>query len=118
MSDIFSFIMTVYPLRCLEYCSSKGNAYAAPIWGDQCSCGDELPQSREKVKKKSDSDCTRVCPGDSSAMCGGHDNRINIYHNSAVTPTATPTTTAPATTSKYFVHNPDNSDHLNVLVTK
>ena len=57
---------------CIAAC--EGFKYAGVENGNQCFCGDILPAAALKRA----GECTRVCPGDQSEMCGGS-WRINIF---------------------------------------
>ena len=91
----------------MGHCSSLKYAYSALIWGGQCCCGNEPPNVRHK---KPESSCDKACPADQSAMCGGPDNRVNVYKIEgggggsgssarATTPPTTSTTTLPPATT-------------------
>ena len=78
--------------RCYQKCKSLGKAYYAPIWGDQCSCGNHEPKSRYK---KAEGYCNKPCPGNPSLKCGGvsPSNRVNVYKIQTGTTTASTTST-------------------------
>ena len=74
--NIYLDLTSAVERRCREHCSSLRYAYYALIWGYQCSCGNDPP---DVEYKKDEPYCYRTCPGDPSEMCGGSDNRVNIY---------------------------------------
>ena len=57
---------------CIAAC--KGYKYAGTELGYLCFCGNVLPAA----ELKRPGECTTVCSGNQSEMCGG-DERINIY---------------------------------------
>ena len=59
--------------KCLEFCSTKGYAFYG-VNGIECFCDSDAPSDDPRP----DSDCTSVCGGDSTQICGGY-WRINIY---------------------------------------
>ena len=52
--------------RCADKCSDGGFSYYGLVWGNQCSCGNDI--GGEQV---GDSECNTPCVGDNSQMCGG-----------------------------------------------
>ena len=60
--------------RCKEYCRENGWAIAGVEWSKECFCGNDIPKERI-----ADSNCNRVCSGDSQQICGGG-WAMNIYH--------------------------------------
>lgn len=98
---------------CLTLCEDSGYTYAGLEYGDECYCGDSLPDSITY----STTGCTMACAGDASQTCGG-DWTIDLYElastgNSTSTLSATATSTAtsiggdlaasPSTTTKTSV---------------
>ena len=55
----------------------------------QCGCGNDPPE--EKFKKE-ESYCDRACPADPGEMCGGYDNRVNVYKMDDALTTPDPST--------------------------
>ena len=94
--------------RCFDHCSSNGKDFYGLVYGDQCQCGNTKPNSSYK---KAESYCGTTCPGDSSAKCGGSDNRSNIYQI-ATTPTTTTTTQTSSTTTTTATTTPGKDDWL------
>ena len=99
----FGLGMFMYKLswfRCFDHCSTRGDDYYGLIWEKQCSCGNNKPDDKYK---KAESHCGTVCPGDSSAKCGGGSgtNRVNIYQIGGATTTTTVVTTSSKWISKF-----------------
>ena len=55
------------PQLCNDKCSEDGFSYFGLVWGNQCSCGNNI--GGEQV---SDGECNTPCVGDASQMCGGN----------------------------------------------
>jgi glyoxal oxidase-like protein/WSC domain-containing protein len=62
------------PTTCLGNCSYFGYAAGALEYGDECYCGDPIPNPIIRPE----SECETVCPGNVTAMCGGG-ARMNYY---------------------------------------
>ena len=83
--------------RCVDSCTVSGYNYAGLQYRTQCICANEQPHGT----KQNESDCDYVCPGDSSANCGGH-WMMSVYQTSnapTTSTTITTTTTTDSTTS-------------------
>ena len=82
--------------RCHELCTNKGYNYYGLVWGDQCSCGNNI--GGEKI---GDGECNTPCVGDTSQMCGGDGaaNPTVVYQigggNTGTKPPTDPTTQPP-----------------------
>ena len=59
--------------KCLEFCSTNGFSFYG-VTGTECFCDNDAPTE----DLLSDSECTRLCGGDSTQICGG-DWKLNIY---------------------------------------
>ncbi|KAJ8698712.1 hypothetical protein PTI98_005387 [Pleurotus ostreatus] len=62
---------------CVAFCSANEFSFAGLEFGDECFCGNSIGSST----KKSDSECTMVCTGNSAEFCGGRD-RLTLYSTS------------------------------------
>ncbi|EFW13530.1 copper radical oxidase [Coccidioides posadasii str. Silveira] len=82
--------------NCENACMSEGYVYAGVEYSGECWCDNELrnggpaPDGEEK--------CTMPCNGNPQQNCGGPD-RLNLYQNTAVSPSTGPTTAQPTITS-------------------
>ncbi|XP_075237841.1 uncharacterized protein LOC142334050 isoform X2 [Lycorma delicatula] len=66
------------PHYCVGLCYSLGYQYAGMQYNVQCFCGDRHLSSEAKVD---DSQCSKLCSGDTSKKCGG-DWRLSVYSTS------------------------------------
>ncbi|KAF1349914.1 hypothetical protein BDV97DRAFT_377089 [Delphinella strobiligena] len=55
---------------CLAYCQTRGYHYAGLEYGDQCFCGNNLPEKAAPVEGVL-GNCITTCHGNSSEYCGG-----------------------------------------------
>ncbi|KAH6693618.1 WSC domain-containing protein [Plectosphaerella plurivora] len=63
------------PEKCLASCHEDGMPYAGLEFGRECWCGTALPSNTQSV---SIGECSKVCSGDSSLLCGGSD-RLSLF---------------------------------------
>ncbi|KAL8933990.1 MAG: hypothetical protein Q9211_005469, partial [Gyalolechia sp. 1 TL-2023] len=91
---------------CLSACSQ--NVYAGIEYGRECWCGDTLAST--SVPAAAESECSKVCPGNTSQICGAG-NRLTLYTkkstaanfrmaNVAATTDSTSSTSASSTSSQ------------------
>ncbi|XP_031569217.1 uncharacterized protein LOC116303758 isoform X3 [Actinia tenebrosa] len=74
------------PVRCLQYCQSKGYSYLGLEWSTECYCGNHY----DKYGNASASECSSPCAGDPSKTCGGP-WRLSVYTtNPAILPSSAP----------------------------
>ena len=82
--------------RCHDLCTNKGYNYYGLVWGNQCSCGNNI--GGEKID---DGECNTPCVGDTSQMCGGYGeaNPTVVYQirggNTGTQPSTDPPTQPP-----------------------
>ena len=82
---MLNFFYHTIRLRCRKHCAAFNHTYYALIWGDQCCCGNDPP--KEEFKKE-ESHCYKNCPGEPSEMCGGSNNKVNVYKRQDKNPIA------------------------------
>lgn len=66
------------PKTCLSLCASYGYMYAGMEYGEECYCGDASDVTAGGSQKVAESDCSMICPGDGTALCG-NGNRLTLY---------------------------------------
>ncbi|WVR05826.1 hypothetical protein IAU60_002851 [Kwoniella sp. DSM 27419] len=54
--------------KCLSLCEDKGFKYAGAEYGDECYCGDSIP---EDIEYNTEGACNVVCDGLDTEACGG-----------------------------------------------
>ncbi len=66
---------------CLNFCVSKGFAYAGVEYSVECYCGTSLAATSTQV---ADSDCNMPCSGDATKPCGAG-SRLSLFYTTAIT---------------------------------
>ena len=69
---------------CIAFCSSNNYAFAGVEYSSECYCGNVIAVAG---KAATATDCNMACSGASGEACGGPD-RLNIFHNDAITTVA------------------------------
>ncbi|KAK9893605.1 WSC-domain-containing protein [Cystobasidium minutum MCA 4210] len=72
------------PLKCTQFCSSKGLQYSGVEYGRECYCGSSFVNggSGDLIDE---SRCSVTCAGDDTQKCGGH-STLSLYSNTALAP--------------------------------
>lgn len=84
------------PSWCQSTCLTAGYSLAGVEYGFQCFCANSITTSSSSGVSVAASDCSEVCPGNSSQTCG-NGNRIYIY--SYTTPSSTSTSSSSTSTT-------------------
>ncbi|KAM7191558.1 putative fungistatic metabolite [Naviculisporaceae sp. PSN 640] len=69
---------TMTPNMCLNRCREYGYMAAGLEYGEECYCGDPANIAAQGATFRPESECGVVCPGNSSAICGGG-SRLTTY---------------------------------------
>ena len=69
---------------CVSFCDSNGFAFAGVEYSTECYCGNVIAVSGAAADA---GDCNMACGGAADEACGGP-NRLNIFHNGAITTAA------------------------------
>ena len=65
--------------KCMDYCSSKGYAFAGTEFARECWCGNSVAPGRQpKTTIASLAGCSTRCGGDATQYCGG-DAWLSLY---------------------------------------
>jgi hypothetical protein len=62
---------------CVGTCKSKGYSFAGAEYAKECYCGNSIAPS---AVKKPDSDCNKLCSGNSREYCGAG-SRLVVYQD-------------------------------------
>jgi hypothetical protein len=65
------FFNNMTPKMCLDRCAKYGYMAAGIEYGVECYCGDPANVAARGATFRPESECDVVCPGNSSAICGG-----------------------------------------------
>ncbi|EJD47486.1 WSC-domain-containing protein [Auricularia subglabra TFB-10046 SS5] len=96
------------PTVCIDHCATLNFSYAGTEYGGECYCGNELTEGTVAAP---DSDCTKACEGDQSAICGGP-GRLNLYKYMDGTPSGGSSSSRPTEIDNVF---PSPADGWNSL---
>lgn len=66
---------------CVSFCNTAGYAFAGVEYSRECYCSNIIGASGQTAAA---GDCSMACSGNTAEACGGPD-RLNIFHNDAVT---------------------------------
>ena len=72
----FPGVMT--PNMCLDRCAQYGYHAAGLEYGEECYCGDPANMATHGSTFRPEAECSIVCPGNASAICGGL-SRLTTY---------------------------------------
>lgn len=70
---------------CVNFCSTAGYAFAGVEYSRECYCSNFIGASGQTAAA---ADCSMACSGNNAEACGGPD-RLNVFHNDAITTKAT-----------------------------
>ncbi|ETN45954.1 uncharacterized protein HMPREF1541_00136 [Cyphellophora europaea CBS 101466] len=78
---------------CVNFCNTVGYAFAGVEYSRECYCSNFIGASGQTANA---GDCNMPCGGNSTEACGGP-NRLNVFHNDAITakPTGPATNAGP-----------------------